>query len=67
MVPVDIHTYFFDLEEANKLPADVDSAAHVWKKLYDFKTDYGLSDMSPSSINGLLKDLSTNPDLINQF
>lgn len=67
MVPVNMHIYYLDLNEANEKGANLDSISHLWKKQYDFKTEYGLPDMSPTSFQNLFKRFSEEPDLLNQY
>ena len=46
MVPVDIHTYYMNLTEANKNP----NATPTWSVLHSFKDSYNLTDLSPRSM-----------------
>jgi len=46
MVPINIHTYFLNLTEANAHP----DAAPAWKVLHDFKQEYELEDLSPATM-----------------
>ena len=46
MVPVNIHTYYMNLTEANMNP----EAEPEWKELHDWVSEYNLEDLSPSSI-----------------
>ena len=44
MLPINMTTYFMDLEKANA------EGYPTWEKLYDMKTEYGLKDLSPKSM-----------------
>jgi len=46
MVPVNTHTYYMNLTEANANPNN----EPVWKELHDFKVEYSLPDLSPDSM-----------------
>ena len=54
MVPINVHVYFFNLTLANQIAFDQTSASNVWAKLFDYKTEYNLKNLSPSSIKDLL-------------
>ena len=62
MLPVDIETYAFDLEGANK-----DDSAAVWKLHTDYRNDYGLADLSPSSFKALSDRIHTDPAVCQQY
>ena len=63
MVPVNTHTYTFDLVEANKNP----SVDPNWRKLNDFVSEYKMKDMSPSSILDLTSRMTTDGELTAQY
>lgn len=62
-----MHTYYFDVNEANQLDPGTETATHVWKKLYDFKSEYRVADMSPSSIKDLFERFGQDSELLNQY
>lgn len=47
MVPVNAHTYYFNLTEANASP----DAVPEWKEQHDLLKEYGLEDLSPKSMD----------------
>lgn len=63
MVPVNIHTYFMNLTEANAAP----NSAPVWRVLHDFKDEYQLKDLSPASMQELANRMYNDVDLAAQF
>ena len=44
MVPINVETYYMNLTEANS------GKEPEWKVLHDFKKEYNLKDLSPSSM-----------------
>ena len=46
MVPINLHTYYMNLTEAN---ANLDKEPE-WKELHDFLNEYKLEDLSPASM-----------------
>ena len=64
MVPVNTHTYYLNLTEANALPAD---AKPTWHELHDMVEEYSLEDMSPSSMKNLTERLYNDVDLASQY
>ena len=64
MVPVNTHTYYLNLTEANALPAD---QKPVWHELHDMVKEYDLEDMSPSSMKKLSERLYNDVDLASQY
>jgi len=44
MLPVKIDKYYFNITRANELNEP------LWHHMYEFKAEYGLKDLSPSSI-----------------
>jgi len=65
MVPINIHVYYFDMVEANKNGGGSDT--NLWKKQYDFISEYGVKDMSPSSIMSLFERMSRDGSLVAQY
>ena len=63
MVPTNVHTYFMNLTTANANP----DQTPVWEFLHDWKTEYGLKDMSPSSMLDLTKRLYNDAELASQY
>lgn len=59
MVPVNTHTYTFDLVEANKTPEQEPK----WFELHDMLKEYGLKDLSPSSMKNLSERFYNDADL----
>lgn len=56
-------TYIFNLTEANLHP----DRSPVWFKEYSFAEFYGLKDLSPASLDGLLVKFAENPDLLREY
>lgn len=50
MVPINAHTYYFNLTEANASP----NAVPEWKELHDLVNEYSLDDLSPKSMDDLV-------------
>lgn len=48
MVPLNIHTYYMNLTEANL------NGEPEWKILHDFKDEYGLKNLSPSEMHNFI-------------
>lgn len=63
MVPLNVHTYYMNLTEANASP----DAEPVWKELHDMLNEYQLEDMSPSSMTNFTERLYNNSDLASQY
>jgi len=63
MVPLNVHTYYTNLTEANLNP----SVTPVWHELHDFLEEYGLKDMSPSSMKDLTERFFDDSDLASQY
>ena len=49
-----MHVFFFNLTRANQIAVDQYSAFNVCAKLFDYKTEYNLKNLSPSNIKDLL-------------
>ena len=63
MVPLDIHTYYMNLTEANMNP----DADPTWKILHSFKSSYKLADLSPASMQDFAIRLYNDGDLASLF
>jgi hypothetical protein len=61
MLPVNMYTYYLDVAQANA------SGTPTWSLLHDYKTEYGLTDLSPQSMLELSERMKTDVDLANQF
>ena len=61
MLPVNMYTYYMDIEKANA------EGYPTWELLHDYKETYGLTDMSPKSMLDLSKRFLTDADLANKF
>ena len=56
MVPVNAHTYYFNLTEANASP----DAEPKWMELHDLVKEYGLPDLSPKSMDDFVTNRMYN-------
>ncbi|EDW15479.1 uncharacterized protein Dmoj_GI24854 [Drosophila mojavensis] len=56
------HTYIYDLNEANKKPAEQPN----WFLEYDFAKEF-TEDLSPAGIDKLLDDFADKPDLMRKY
>lgn len=63
MVPLNTHTYFMNLTTANANP----DATPEWHELHDFVKEYGLKDLSPSSIKEFTERMYNNSDLASLY
>jgi hypothetical protein len=63
MVPLNVHTYYMNLTEAN---AGNDTKP-VWKELHDMLKEYDLEDLSPSSMKNFTERLYNDADLASQY
>lgn len=61
MVPINIETYYMNLSEANS------GKEPEWKVLHDFKDEYGLKDLSPSSMLDFTQRMVQDTDLASQY
>ena len=61
MLPVNMHTYYIDVEEANK------AGKPSWEELHDYRDTYKMKDLSPSSFKDLAVRIFTDKDLATQF
>ena len=57
MLPVDIETWAFDLGYANKYDQP------RWRRNHDFRTTYGLKDLSPSSFEDLAEKIISDEEV----
>ena len=56
-----MYTYWMDIEKANA------EGYPTWELLYDFKTEYGLTDLSPKSMLDLSTRMLTDTSLATLF
>lgn len=63
MVPVDFHTYYTNMAEANQHP----DRAPVWEIHHSFKQAYGLKDVSPDSLAQLTSRLFNDKALAQKY
>ena len=61
MLPVNIYVYYMDIAQANA------TGTPTWTLLYDYLTEYDLTDLSPQSMKQLSERIKTDSDLANQF
>ena len=63
MVPTNVHTYYLNLTTANANP----DQTPIWEHLHDWKSEYGLKDMSPTSMLKFTQSLFDNSNLASQY
>lgn len=64
MVPINAHVYYMNLTEANETP---DSPPN-WTELHDLINEYGMDDMSPSSMEDFFNRMySSDGDLASLY
>ena len=63
MVPVNTHTYYMDMVESNKNPTQEPK----WTLLHDALNEYGLKDLSPDSMSGLLNRMYNDKNLATKY
>jgi len=63
MVPVNAHVYTIDLGEANKKPED----KPVWYEQHDLLNEYGMKDLSPSSMMDFFERMYNDVELANKY
>jgi hypothetical protein len=63
MIPVNTHTYILNITEANINP----DSKPVWYELHDWKNEYNLMDLSPSSMLDFTEKLSNYLELATLF
>lgn len=51
MIPLEIESYWFDIDESNK------QNKPIWKHYHNFKQDYGLKDLSPAEMLRLTTEI----------
>ena len=61
MVPINMYTYYLDLDQANE------TNEPTWALLHDYKEEYGLSDLSPASMKDLTQRFLTDADTASLF
>jgi len=61
MLPVNMHTYYIDVGEANA------SGTPDWKELHDYKTSYEMEDLRPSNFKDLATRIFTDKELATTF
>ena len=61
MLPVNMHTYYIDVDEANE------TGAPEWKELHDYRESYDMADLSPDSFKDLAVRIFTDHDLATEF
>lgn len=61
---LDFATWAMNLTEANLIGPTEDP---VWFKLYEAKEEYGLSDLTPKSVDGLVKRMIKDDDLFQLY
>jgi len=61
MLPVNMHTYYIDVEEADK------AGKPDWKVLHDYKETYSMEDLRPSNFKDLAQRIFTDRDLATEF
>uniref|UniRef100_A0A336KIJ5 Sphingomyelin phosphodiesterase n=1 Tax=Culicoides sonorensis TaxID=179676 RepID=A0A336KIJ5_CULSO len=59
---VDAETYYYNLTEANSGDANP-----RWQKMYSFKQEYGMEDLSPSSLDRLVTRFANDKDLLTKY
>ena len=59
MLPMNMKTYYFDLDKANASDADTPG----WTLLHDWKETYELPDISPASMLGLSERFKRGEDI----
>ena len=60
-LPVNVYVYSMDVEKANS------EGTPTWELIYDYKSEYGLTDMSPRSMKGLSERFLTEQDTATKF
>jgi len=58
MLPLNMYTYTFDLDLANQ-----EGNSPEWFMQHDYLTEYGLTDLSPSSLKNLSERFKTDEEL----
>lgn len=63
MVPINTHTYFLNLTEANEHR----NTTPTWKEQHDMLKEYNLEDMSPSSMLALTERIFNEQEVASQY
>lgn len=63
MVPVNAHVYMMDLTKSNQNPED----KPVWYEQHDLVNEYGMKDLSPSSMMDLLERMYNDVELASKY
>jgi hypothetical protein len=61
MLPVDLETYKFDIEYANK------NDQPKWDLYIDYRKDYNLTDLSPGSFYNMSNEIKTNEEMCSKY
>jgi hypothetical protein len=61
MLPVDLETYAFDLDMANK------NGTTNWNLYLDYRTEYDMVDLSPSSFMNLSNKILADKDICEKY
>ena len=61
MLPVNMYTYYMDIDKANE------TGSPVWELLHDYKSTYGLTDLSPRSMKEMSDRILTDKDFAEDF
>ena len=61
MLPVNMHSYYIDVDETNK------EGAPNWKELHDYKESYKMDDLRPANFKDLAVRIFTDKELATTF
>jgi sphingomyelin phosphodiesterase len=61
MLPLNFHTIYNNLTETNRV------GTPKWEELHDFVQHYGISDVSPDSLDVLASNILLNTKLASQY
>ena len=61
MLPVNMYVYYMDIDKANA------EGKPTWELLLDYKSTYGLTDLSPRSMQGLSDRILSDQETANLF
>lgn len=61
MLPVNMHSYYIDVAEANA------TGKPEWRELHDYKTTYEMEDLRPSNFKDLATRIFEDKDLAMEF